>query len=285
MQILKVLNNSLVLGIDDNGEQVILMGKGIGYQKSIGYTFSEEDIEKIFILKDKEISRNIIRLAKEINAIFFEIANTVISYAKEECHLELMDHIYLSLTDHLSFAYKRYNDNITFFNFYTAEMRKFNPVEYKIGLYALQVIKDELGVEIPEDEAGNIAFHFINAQYNHPYNERNQKINLITNTILGMVKYRLKLVYNEDSIYYSRYLTHLRFFAQRFVSGKQLDDGDEYKAVYKSLYKKCKEEIECVESIRQFLKKKYNCDITEQEAMFLTMHISRIRGDSNQLGL
>ena len=36
MQVVKVLNNSLVLAVNENGEEVILMGKGIGYKKSIG---------------------------------------------------------------------------------------------------------------------------------------------------------------------------------------------------------------------------------------------------------
>ena len=36
MKIVKVLNNSLLMALDDNGEEVILGGKGIGYKQSIG---------------------------------------------------------------------------------------------------------------------------------------------------------------------------------------------------------------------------------------------------------
>ena len=35
MQVVKVLNNSLILAVNENGEEVILMGKGIGYKKYI----------------------------------------------------------------------------------------------------------------------------------------------------------------------------------------------------------------------------------------------------------
>ena len=35
MQVVKVLNNSLMLAVNENGEEVILMGKGIGYKKYI----------------------------------------------------------------------------------------------------------------------------------------------------------------------------------------------------------------------------------------------------------
>lgn len=74
MQVVKVLNNSLVLVLNDMGQEVILMGKGIGYNKSVGYRMKESEIEKIFILKDKDISKNIIQLASEIDSQYFELA-------------------------------------------------------------------------------------------------------------------------------------------------------------------------------------------------------------------
>ena len=78
MRVVKVLNNSLVLALDEAGQETILMGKGIGYHKSIGYQFQESEIEKVFVLKDKEVSRSIIRLAAETDAVYFELAKSVI---------------------------------------------------------------------------------------------------------------------------------------------------------------------------------------------------------------
>ena len=74
------------------------MGKGIGYQKSIGYQFRENEIEKVFVLQDREVSKNIIRLAAETDAVYFELAKNVIDYAMETFGMELMDHIYLPTT-------------------------------------------------------------------------------------------------------------------------------------------------------------------------------------------
>lgn len=100
------------------------MGKGIGFHKSIGYEFQESEIEKVFVLKDKEVSRNIIRLAAETDSVFFELAKAVIDYAIEQFDMKLMDHIYLSLTDHLSFAARRVREGIVLQNFYTLEIEK-----------------------------------------------------------------------------------------------------------------------------------------------------------------
>ena len=73
MRVVKVLNNSLVLALDAQGRETILMGKGIGYQKSIGYQFRENEIEKVFVLQDRGVSKNIIRLAAETDAVYFEM--------------------------------------------------------------------------------------------------------------------------------------------------------------------------------------------------------------------
>lgn len=55
MYITKVLNNSLLLAKDDNDEEIILMGKGIGHNYKAGSELNEKDIEKIFVLHDENI--------------------------------------------------------------------------------------------------------------------------------------------------------------------------------------------------------------------------------------
>ena len=41
MQVLKVMNNSLVLALDEAGTECILMGKGIGSNKAIGHEIQD----------------------------------------------------------------------------------------------------------------------------------------------------------------------------------------------------------------------------------------------------
>lgn len=269
MRVVKVLNNSLVLALDEKGQETILMGKGIGYQ------FQENEIEKVFILKDKEMSRNIIRLASETDSVYFELAKTVIDYAEEVFHMKLMDHIYLSLTDHLSFAAQRVRDGIVLRNFYTMEMKKFNPNEFQVGEYAVTLMNEQLGMEIPMDEAGNIAFHFINAQYQHPYNSQNLMIAGTVNDLLDIVKYSFGISYQEDSTAYSRFVTHLRLFAQRLVSRKLLPE-DKSDLLYDQIYAVCSEEFGCVEKIQIYVMDKFHQTLSNQENMYLALHIHRV---------
>ena len=275
MRVVKVLNNSLVLALDNAGQKTILMGKGIGYHKSIGYQFRESEIEKVFVLKDKEVSRNIVRLAAETDVVYFELAKSVIDYAIENFGMKLMDHIYLSLTDHLSFAARRIQDGIVLQNFYTLEMKKFNPNEFQVGEYAVSLMSAQLGMEVPLDEAGNIAFHFINAQYDHPYNRQNLLIAGTVNDILDIVKYSFSITYNEDSTSYSRYVTHVQLFVQRLVGNSQLPD-EKSSLLYDQIAPVCQKEFECVDKIQIYVKDKFGQRLTSQERLYLALHIHRV---------
>ncbi|MDY3250786.1 MAG: PRD domain-containing protein [Candidatus Choladocola sp.] len=275
MRVIKVLNNSLVLALDDRGRETILMGKGIGFHKAAGYQFSKDEVEKVFVLKDRSISRSIIRLAAEIDSVYFELCKNVIDYGIEQYQMKLLDHIYLSLTDHLAFAVRRVKEGIVVPNFYTLDMQRFNPNEYQVGHYALNLVKEQLQIELPEDEAGNIAFHFINAQVDHPYNEKNRRISQLTEDVLNIVKYYYQLVYDEESVTYSRYVTHVRLFAQRLVSGQQLPE-DSSRLIYDQIAPVCTSEFSCVERIELFVKEKFGVKLTNQEALYLVLHIHRV---------
>ena len=67
MQVLKVMNNSLVLALDEAGTECILMGKGIGYNKAIGHEIQDDEIEKVFILTDNKMLTNFVQLASTLD--------------------------------------------------------------------------------------------------------------------------------------------------------------------------------------------------------------------------
>ena len=93
-----------------------------------------------------------IRLAIDTKSIYFEIANQIIQYAIDKYEMKILDYLYLSLTDHISFCVKRVLDGVVISNYYVREMQRLNPKEFDVGCYAIQVIQDRTGVEIPKDD-------------------------------------------------------------------------------------------------------------------------------------
>lgn len=69
----------------------------------------------------------------------------MIDYAIERYGMRLLDHIYLSLTDHLAFAVKRQREQIEVPNFYTMERKNLILNEYQVGIYALEQDKKKAG--------------------------------------------------------------------------------------------------------------------------------------------
>lgn len=275
MRVVKVLNTSVVLALDDRNTEVVLMGKGIGFHQSIGSVLDENVIEKVFVLKDRALSRNIIRLASEQDATVFEIAKDAIDYARETYGMELMDHIYLALTDHLAFAIQRAREDMLIPSLYSVEVRRYNPEEFAVALYAVKLIRQRLGVELPDGELSSIAFHFINAQRSHPKNLNNLKIEDLVKNVLGIVKYTFGISYREETISYSRFLTHLQAFAQRLILNQQLPEEEE-NFLYDEITKNYPEEHNCVRRIVQFVKKQYDAQLTSQEILYLIIHVHRV---------
>lgn len=277
MHITKVLNNSLLLAKDDNEKEIILMGKGIGHNHKIGSELNKEDIEKTFVLRDETIKRNIVELASEIDAEYFNIAQAIIVYAVEKYDLKLMNHIYLALTDHIAFAVRRFKDGILIENYYLDEIRELSPKEYDIGVYALTILKEYLGLELPEEEIANIAGHFINAQQDNQYSDRNKLSSKIVNAILQIAHYNFSIVYNKESFYYKRFVTHLKTFTQRFIANEPTKENVDF--IYEQVRNNCKEEYECVKKIRAYIYTEFSRELPVQEELYLMIHIHKIIGE------
>jgi len=278
VRVIKVLNTSVVLALDNDGREVILMGKGIGFHKPIGTILDDNDVEKVFMLKDRSIAKNIIRLSAEIDADVFEIVKEAVDYAQQKYQMRLMEHIYLALTDHLAFAVQRVKTGIQLPDLYPIEIRWRNPDEFDIAWHTIALVKEKTGIELPEGEIANIAYHFINAQKEHSENQNNLQIGRIVNGALDIVKYTFGIIYDKESVSYSRFLTHLQAFAQRLILERQtMDEGMGF--LYDEVAKTCPDELACAKKISQYVNMKFNKELSGQELLYLAIHIHRILED------
>lgn len=275
MKIVKILNNSLVLAKTDDNKEIILMGKGIGYNKAIGYTLQQKDIEKVFVLKNNKISQDIMELAQDIDAVYFDLTKSIIDYAIVEHNMKLMDHIYLSLTDHISFAVKRFKEGITLDNFYTQEIKVFNPKEYDVGEYAIKLLNSSMDVNFPIDEVANIAFHFINAQQEHQNQQDNANIKKIVQDILNIVKYHFTIIYDEQSLTYQRFVTHLQFLARRVLDSNRETSMDNH--LLNHILTTYSDSYECANKIEKYIFNNYDVVLSKDEVAYLVVHIENLR--------
>ena len=274
MKIDKIINNNLIRTFDNNGKEVLVMGCGLGFQKKIGDTVDKSKIEKIYSIENKNDSNKLMTLLAEIPLEYIQVSNEIISYAKYSLGKRLNDNVYITLTDHISFAIERYKQGLNFKNALLWEIKRFYNHEFLIGKEALAIIKKRLDVVLPEDEAASIAMHIVNAELNSRNMNETLDITKMIQNILNIVKFHFNIELDEYSLHYERFITHLKFFAQRMISGKIIKDDDtNFCEMIKTQYK---DEYLCAEKIKKYIQKEFNHEISDEEMMYLTVHIKRI---------
>lgn len=259
--------------MNQDGEEIILRGLGIGFKKKVKDFVEEAQIEKIYKIANSTTRNKLQELLADIPLEYVKTCTEIIEYAKEALKRQLNDNIYLTLTDHISFAIERMKNNQCYKNALLMEIKRFYPEEYAIGLYALDVIKSKLKVDLPIDEAGFIALHIVNAELDTKMSDMMHITELIHST-LDLIRSYYQIDLDEDSLYYDRLVTHLKFFGQRLFNNKVSRNED---AIFQEMVKvQYPKDYECANLIRKYIEETYNKQINEEEMVFLTVHLRRI---------
>ncbi len=137
MQIEKVYNNNVIQAMDQQGRELIVMGKGLGFQKKAGEELDTSKIEKTFVLQNDYQQSDLSSLYLQMESSEVEVVNAIINRAEETLEVQFDLSLYLALADHLHFVFQRCREDIFIENPLSWEVRKFYPKEYQIGLEAL----------------------------------------------------------------------------------------------------------------------------------------------------
>lgn len=277
MIIAKVLNNNVVVVHDEKGHEQVVMGRGLAFQKRAGDSLDDALIEKTFALQSHELTGRLSELLSEIPLEVVIASECIIALAKERLNTRLHDSVAISLTDHINFALERHRQNLPMRNVLQHEIRGLYPREYALGLEALIIIETRLAAALPEDEAGFIALHLVNAQLNSEMPEV-MHITRFMQEILHIVKYQLQLDYQTDALSYNRFVTHLKFFAQRMLGKRGVYSDDP--SLHDVVRERYPQSYQCVQKIDRHVMKKYSYALGSEERMFLTIHIERIRKET-----
>ncbi|HED1418836.1 TPA: transcriptional antiterminator BglG [Kluyvera georgiana] len=273
MQIAKVLNNNVVVVLDEHRREQVVMGRGLAFQKRVGDLLDESKIEKIFALQSDELAGRLGELLSQIPLEVMTTCDRIIERARERLG-KLQESLYITLTDHCHFAIERQKNGVALRNVLLWETKRLYPKEFALGQEARAMIAQRLGVELAEDEAGFIALHLVTAQMNSEMPEV-MHVTRVMQEILQLVKYQLRLEYNEESLSYQRFVTHLKFFAQRMLTRTVVEDDDaELHSAVKDNYAKA---WKCAETVALHLQNSYQRSLTTEEIMFLAIHIERVR--------
>lgn len=276
MRIKKVINNNILCVIDKKGNEKIVCGRGIGFQRKIGELVSMEKIEKVYHMEGKEEQQKLRELVEQIPLEHIKLTQELIDYIKTQITQELNETLLITLSDHISFAIKRIEQGIVFENPLKNEIMCYYPLEYRLGKYCLKIIEKTFHVCLNADESAFIALHIVNAELNTNMNQ----VYDITKLLEGCVRvtefyFHKKL--NRDSLDFSRFIVHLRYLMQRLFQNNLLPDSPETKDVsFRQLIQEnCQNQYECAKRIAIYIEA--NCDktLSEEELVYLAIHLKR----------
>lgn len=269
----KVINDNIISAYEKSGAEVIVMGRGIGFKKKQGEVVPADQISKIFRIKSRTLAEQFKELLANMPLERVRISDEIISHAKDHLKLKLNQSIYVTLTDHINFAIERVSQGIEPQNALLWEIKRFYPQEFQLGIYALELIQDRLDILLPEDEAGFIALHFVNAEYGTDIRDA-VKFPDQMQAIVDIVEHDLGILLDESSLHYERFMTHIKFLIQRIYRKELLSSEDRELSLM--MRRKYPREYQCSVKVAEYIMQATGSRLSEEEIMYLSVHIRRV---------
>lgn len=272
-RVLHVIGNNFVCSEDESGKEIILRGLGIGFKKAKGDLLSAARVEKVYALRDSEQSNRLLQLMQDLPSEYLDISTHLIETAERSFGRKFSENIYITLTDHISFAIERMEKGMVYSNQLLWEIRTFYPQEYALGQQALDVVESVLGVRLPDDEAGFIALHFVNAQMDGKMSDMVSITELIREVIAQSQAY-YGVSFDEQSVDYERFVLHLKFLGQRLLQRRYATEGDT--GFYTMIATNYAEDFRCAKQIAAHIADQFELIVPTSEQIFLTVHLHRL---------
>ena len=281
-RISRVIGNNFVGTVDETGREIILRGRGIGFKKHAGDLVPAQMVEKVYALRDPEQSSRLQQLLADVPPEFLEVSTEIIEMAEQRIGRRLSENVYITLTDHISFAVERLKSGVEYPNHLLWEITNFYPAEFAVGLQAVETIAERLGYTLPRDEAGFIALHIVNAEIDGKMADM-VRITKMIRKIVSAVQDYYGVTLDEQSLDYGRFLTHLKFLGQRITQNRYAPaDDSEFQNM---IVRRYQHDYHCAERIRAELEEAFAIQIPPEEMTFLTIHLHRLAlsmGATNQ---
>lgn len=276
MRLRKVFNNNAALVVGDDDREFVVTGRGVAFQKRSGDEVAPESVEKEFHLSSRETSDRFEKILSSIPVEEVELASRVVDEAKMRMGRRIQDSIYVSLSDHIHFALQNEACGICVQNNLLLDIKRFYPEEFAVGMRGLEVIREERGVSLPEDEAGFIALHIVNAETENSIDTNGvERATQIIEEIVGIVRDYFGCSLAEGSLAYFRFVTHLKYLAHRIASCATFGDDQQNEALLAVMGQTYREPYLCASTVRDFVRGRYDVDMGNEELLYLVIHIQR----------
>ena len=218
------------------------------------------------------MSQQLEQLLTDIPLDYVILSNELVKVARVSMGMKLNDSLVISLADHIYEMKRRWDEGISISNGLSWEIKRFYEKEFEVGLLAKEMIEKQFSIQLPDDEAANIALHIVNAESEDSSLDETMRITKIIQDIIKIVRVFYRIELDENSSYMYRFITHLKLFARRILRNEESEELDS-NGLSSIIFEKYQKAYECSKLIEKFIREKFNFPISEEEMMYLTIHI------------
>ena len=267
MKLLKKINNNFALAEDSKGEQVIVEGRGVGFQKMPCELNDLSSISRTYYGFNSET----IRLIQTVNPQILQIADQLYNEAVDQIPAELNPNLPFTLADHLEFCIERLNKNIELKMPLTYELESSYPLEMKLAENALERIEEQLGICLPASEKAGIALNIINSELTVKASNTQKEEELIAGCT-RIIEAHLHQTIHLNSFNYVRFATHMRYRLRRINEG--VSENCSY-SLYQTMQKQYAKIAGIVNGMAVYLEVN-GYPVSEEEKFYLILHVQRL---------
>lgn len=272
MELLRVFNNNVVLARRHDGVEVILTGRGLGFQTKPGQTVDEAKIVKIFVPSDGRDPDHIGQLLAEIPPEHIQMVLSAMREARIEDTASVI--LVLSLADHLGFALARARIGQVIEYPLTAEVVSLYPDEYAKAQRFVEALNALSDVTLPQVEVTAFSLHLVNAGFASGDLSWTYTMTGVIQQILDVAAKGLDVQLDPSSISVGRFITHLRYLFVRINKDEQLEHH--MLAVVQSIVDSYPKENACAKTIAELIELRLGSSLSTDEIAYLTLHLARL---------
>ncbi|MFZ5968253.1 MAG: PRD domain-containing protein [Bacillota bacterium] len=272
-QIIKILNNNVILALEaQNNQEMIIVGKGIGFGKkeNTRISLSDEQIEKSFIAYDEKTKNEYFQLINQLDGKVMGVSEEIIAKAEGQLG-KLNSHIHIVLTDHIGFALDRIKMGMEINNPFLYEIKALYAEEFQVGLMAAELIRQNLNIQICDSEVGFIALHLHSARQNKKIKETMKNTRLLKE-LIEIVQEELAITINSNDLTYTRLINHLRVAITRLEEKKYIENP-----LLENIKKQFPHSFKIAQKVGKHIQENKQIPISDNELGYMTIHIERIK--------
>lgn len=270
----RVYNNNVLLAELADGSEMVLVGKGIGFNHKPGEIVDLNAADQRFVPDGSYAASHVAGILSDAPLEQIELVQEIMAMAQTELKLEPRQSLLVPILDHLGFAVQRAHDGIKVDFPLRWEVAQLYPSEGNLGRRVVALIMERLGVQLQEDEWVAFALHFVNQQWAKSDFSKTVSMTETIARVFSLLSVRWGKNVDENALSASRFVTHLRYLFARSAeaAGSATIRVDVLASVRQAYPEAADAAVEVAKLIGAALHRELGAD----EVSYLALHTSRL---------